>query len=83
PSIYLMGEHAKGETLSVAFAGPGQHQDAGAKMIHMAPYTQSSIVSKSIARGGGRSGYRGEVRVDAGAHHSANTVRCDALLVDT
>ncbi len=78
-----MGEHAKGETLSVAFAGPGQHQDAGAKMIHMAPYTQSSIVSKSIARGGGRAGYRGEVRVDAAAHHSANTVRCDALLVDT
>ena len=83
PSIYLMGEHAKGETLSVAFAGPGQHQDAGAKMIHMAPHTQSSIISKSIARGGGRAGYRGEVRVDANAHHSANTVRCDALLVDT
>jgi Fe-S cluster assembly protein SufB len=52
-------------------------------MIHMAPYTTSSIVSKSIARGGGRSGYRGEVRVEANAHHSANTVRCDALLVDT
>ena len=83
PSVYLVGEHARGETLSVAFAGPGQHQDAGAKMIHMAPYTQSSIVSKSIARGGGRSGYRGEVRIAAGAHHSANTVRCDALLVDT
>ncbi len=82
PSIFLVGEHAKGETLSVAFAGPGQHQDAGAKMIHMAPYTQSSIVSKSIARGGGRAGYRGEVRVEANAHHSANTVRCDALLVD-
>ena len=56
PSIFLVGERAKGETLSVAFAGPGQHQDAGAKMIHMAPYTQSSIVSKSIARGGGRAG---------------------------
>ena len=83
PSIYLVGEHAKGETLSVAFAGPGQHQDAGAKMVHMAPYTTSSIVSKSIARGGGRAGYRGEIRVDANAHHSANTVRCDALLVDT
>src|SRR5690554_2062689 len=83
PSIFLVGEHAKGETLSVAFAGPGQHQDAGAKMVYMAPYTQSSIVSKSIARGGGRAGYRGEVRVDANAHHSANTVRCDALLVDT
>src|SRR5512135_2896755 len=83
PSIFLVGEHAKGETLSVAFAGPGQHQDAGAKMIHMAPYTTSSIVSKSIARGGGRAGYRGEVRVAENAHHSANTVRCDALLVDT
>ena len=83
PSIYLVGEHAKGETLSVAFAGPGQHQDAGAKMIHMAPHTQSSIVSKSIARGGGRSAYRGEVRVEPTAHHSANTVRCDALLIDT
>ncbi|MEX2509350.1 MAG: Fe-S cluster assembly protein SufB [Homoserinimonas sp.] len=83
PSIYLVGEHAKGETLSVAFAGPGQHQDAGAKMVHMAPYTQSSILSKSIARGGGRSGYRGEVRIAAGAHHSANSVVCDALLVDT
>src|ERR1700744_853075 len=83
PSIYLMGEHAKGETLSVAFAGPGQHQDAGAKMIHMSPYTPSSLVSKSIARGGGRAGYRGEVRVGEKAHHAANTVRCDALLVDT
>ncbi|MFC4225244.1 Fe-S cluster assembly protein SufB [Lysinibacter cavernae] len=83
PSIFLVGEHAKGETLSVAFAGPGQHQDTGAKMIHMAPYTQSSILAKSIARGGGRSGYRGEVRVDANAHHSANSVVCDALLVDT
>ena len=83
PSVFLAGEHARGETLSVAFAGPGQHQDAGAKMIHMAPHTTSSIVSKSIARGGGRAGYRGEVRVDDAAHHSANTVRCDALLVDT
>lgn len=83
PSIYLTGEHAKGETLSVAFAGPGQHQDAGAKMIHMAPYSKSSILSKSIARGGGRTGYRGEVRVDANAHHAANSVVCDALLVDT
>lgn len=82
PSIYLTGEHAKGETLSVAFAGPGQHQDAGAKMIHQAPNTQSSIVSKSIARGGGRSGYRGEVRIDENAHNSANSVICDALLVD-
>jgi len=83
PSVFLVGEGAKGETLSVAFAGPGQHQDAGAKMVHMAPNTTSSIVSKSIARGGGRAGYRGEVRIDEKAHHSANTVRCDALLVDT
>lgn len=83
PSVFLVGEGAKGETLSVAFAGPGQHQDAGAKMIHMAPNTTSSIVSKSIARGGGRAGYRGEVRVDENASKSANTVRCDALLVDT
>ena len=83
PSVILAGERARGETLSVAFAGEGQHQDAGAKMIHLAPYTTSSIVSKSIARGGGRTSYRGEIRVNPGAHHSANTVRCDALLVDT
>jgi Fe-S cluster assembly protein SufB len=83
PSVFLVGEGAKGETLSIAFAGPGQHQDAGAKMIHMAPNTQSSIVSKSVARGGGRAGYRGEIRMDANAYGSANTVRCDALLVDT
>ncbi|MBT1034993.1 Fe-S cluster assembly protein SufB [Canibacter sp. lx-45] len=82
PAIYLTGAYAKGETLSVAFAGPGQHQDAGAKMIHMAPHTQSSIVSKSIARGGGRAGYRGEVKIAENAHHSANSVICDALLVD-
>ncbi|WP_087003179.1 Fe-S cluster assembly protein SufB [Gulosibacter sp. 10] len=82
PSIFLTGEHAKGETLSVAFAGPGQHQDAGAKMIHLAPHTQSSITAKSIARGGGRAGYRGEVRVDEKAHNSANSVVCDALLID-
>ena len=83
PAIYLMGEHAKGETLSIAFAGEGQHQDAGAKMVHAAPYTSSSIISKSVARGGGRTSYRGLVQVLEGAHHSASTVRCDALLVDT
>jgi Fe-S cluster assembly protein SufB len=83
PAVILAGEHARGETLSVAFAGEGQHQDAGAKMIHLAPYTSSSIISKSIARGGGRTSYRGEIKVMPGAHHSANTVRCDALLVDT
>ncbi len=82
PAIYLMGEHAKGETLSIAFSGEGQHQDAGAKMVHAAPYTSSSIISKSVARGGGRSSYRGLVQINDGAHHSASTVRCDALLVD-
>jgi Fe-S cluster assembly protein SufB len=83
PAIYLLGEHSKGETLSIAFAGEGQHQDAGAKMVHAAPHTSSSIISKSVARGGGRTSYRGLVQVDDGAHHSASTVRCDALLVDT
>src|SRR3954469_22672360 len=83
PAVYLMGEHAKGETLSVAMAGEGQHQDAGAKMVHAAPYTSSTIVSKSIARGGGRTSYRGLVQVMEGSHHSASTVKCDALLVDT
>jgi Fe-S cluster assembly protein SufB len=82
PSVFLMGEHAKGEVLSIAFAGEGQHQDAGAKMVHLAPNTSSTIVSKSVARGGGRTSYRGLVRVNKGAHHSASTVKCDALLVD-
>src|SRR3954462_2739142 len=83
PAVFLMGEHAKGETLSIAFAGEGQHQDAGAKMVHAAPHTSSSIVSKSVARGGGRTSYRGLVQVLEGSHHSRSTVRCDALLVDT
>ncbi|HLX32401.1 MAG TPA: Fe-S cluster assembly protein SufB, partial [Gaiellaceae bacterium] len=83
PAVYLMGEHAKGETLSVAFAGPGQHQDAGAKMVHCAPNTSSTIVSKSVARGGGRTSYRGLINVQEGATHSKSTVKCDALLVDT
>ncbi|NYI68518.1 Fe-S cluster assembly protein SufB [Spelaeicoccus albus] len=82
PAVYLTGEHARGETLSAAFAGPGQHQDTGAKMVHTAPHTSSSIVSKSVARGGGRASYRGLVQVQPGAHNSQNTVLCDALLVD-
>ena len=82
PAVWLMGEHARGETLSIAFAGPGQHQDAGSKMVHAAPHTSSNIVSKSVARGGGRSSYRGLVQVQPGAHHSASSVQCDALLVD-
>jgi Fe-S cluster assembly protein SufB len=82
PAVYLMGEHARGETLSIAFAGEGQHQDAGAKMVHAAPHTSSSIISKSVARGGGRTSYRGLIQVNDGAHHSASVVKCDALLVD-
>ncbi|HYS31428.1 MAG TPA: Fe-S cluster assembly protein SufB [Streptosporangiaceae bacterium] len=82
PAVYLMGEHARGETLSVAFAGQGQHQDAGAKMVHMAPNTSSTIISKSVARAGGRTSYRGLVQVTDGAEHSKSTVKCDALLVD-
>ncbi|WP_226336856.1 Fe-S cluster assembly protein SufB [Arthrobacter sp. UM1] len=83
PAVYLTGEHAKGETLSIAFAGEGQHQDTGSKMVHLAPNTSSSIVSKSVARGGGRAAYRGLVQVREGAKNSKNSVVCDALLVDT
>src|ERR1700712_4125260 len=82
PAVYLMGPHASGETLSIAFAGEGQHQDAGSKMVHAAPYTSSTIVSKSVARGGGRTSYRGLVQIQEGASHSKATVKCDALLVD-
>ncbi|MEV6863141.1 Fe-S cluster assembly protein SufB [Streptosporangium subroseum] len=82
PAVYLMGEYAKGETLSVAFAGEGQHQDAGSKMVHLAPHTSSSVISKSVARGGGRTSYRGLVQIEEGAYGSASTVKCDALLVD-
>jgi len=82
PSVYLVGPKASGEVLSVAYAGPGQHQDAGAKMIHAAPETSSTIVSKSISKDGGVSTYRGLVRVDEGAKHSKSFVRCDALILD-
>ncbi len=82
PAVWMTGEHAKGEVLSVAFAGEGQHQDAGAKMLHLAPNTSSNIVSKSVARGGGRTSYRGLVQVNKGAHGSRSSVKCDALLVD-
>ena len=82
PAVWLMGPHAKGETLSIAFAGEGQHQDTGSKMVHAAPYTSSTIVSKSVSRSGGRSAYRGLVEVQPGAVHSASSVKCDALLVD-
>jgi Fe-S cluster assembly protein SufB len=82
PAVFLLGEHAKGETLSIAFAGEGQHQDAGSKMVHAAPNTSSSIVSKSVARGGGRTSYRGLVQINEGAYGSKSSVVCDALLVD-
>ncbi|PWU23476.1 Fe-S cluster assembly protein SufB [Candidatus Cerribacteria bacterium 'Amazon FNV 2010 28 9'] len=82
PSFLLAGKGAKGETLSMAMAGKGQHQDTGSKAIHLAPYTSSTIVSKSISKDGGRTSYRGMVTVDPRAHHSKNTVICDALLLD-
>ncbi len=82
PAVWMTGEHAKGETLSIAFAGEGQHQDAGAKMVHAAPNTSSNIISKSVARGGGRTSYRGLVQILEGSHGSKSTVKCDALLVD-
>ena len=83
PAVWMMGPHAKGEVLSVAFAGEGQFQDTGAKMKHLAPYTSSNVVSKSVARGGGRAAYRGLIEVHPNAHHSYSNVECDALLVDS
>ena len=82
PSVYLMGEGAHGEILSLAFAGDGQHQDAGGKVVHVAPNTTSAIISKSVSRGAGRSSYRGLLKVHGGATNSSSTVRCDALLLD-
>jgi Fe-S cluster assembly protein SufB len=82
PSVYLMGPKASGEVLSVAYAGAGQHQDAGAKMFHVAPETTSTIVSKSISKDGGITTYRGKVQVDPGATGAKSFVRCDALLLD-
>jgi Fe-S cluster assembly protein SufB len=82
PSVYLMGPKASGEVLSVAYAGPGQHQDAGAKMVHAAPETTSKIVSKSISKDGGITTYRGLVRVEDGAYGCKSHVQCDALILD-
>ena len=82
PGVYLMGERAYGETLSIAFAGKGQHQDTGAKMVHLAPNTTSKITSKSVSRLDGRSTYRGLLNVAKGATGVKSTVRCDALLLD-
>ena len=82
PSVYLVGPKATGEVLSVAYAGPGQHQDAGAKMVHAAPETTSKIVSKSISKDGGITTYRGLVRVEDGAYGCKSHVQCDALILD-
>ena len=82
PGVYLMGERAYGETLSIAFAGKGQHQDTGAKMVHLAPNTTSKVTSKSVSRLDGRSTYRGLLNVAKGATNVKSTVRCDALLLD-
>ena len=82
PAVWLMEPGAHGEVLSIAFAGKGQHQDTGAKMVHAAPNTTSTIVSKSISKDGGRAGYRGLVRVEPGAEDSRSFVRCDALILD-
>jgi Fe-S cluster assembly protein SufB len=82
PSVWLMGPKASGEVLSVAYSGAGQHQDAGAKMVHVAPETTSTIVSKSISKDGGISTYRGLVKVEEGARRAKSFVRCDALILD-
>lgn len=82
PSVYLVGRKAHGEILSIAYAGAGQHQDAGGKVVHVAPETTSQIISKSISRGGGRTSYRGLVQVYPGALKSKSKVVCDALLLD-
>jgi Fe-S cluster assembly scaffold protein SufB len=82
PAVWLMGQHARGEVLSVAFASDGQHQDAGGKVVHIAPNTSSQIVSKSISKGSGRSTYRGLLKVQKGATNVKSNVRCDALLLD-
>ncbi len=82
PSVFLTGKGAKGEVLSLAFAGKGQHQDAGGKAFHLAPYTTSTITSKSVSMGGGRASYRGMIKILNGAKGSKSFVRCDALLLD-
>ncbi len=82
PAVYMLEPGARGEILSIAFASRGQHQDAGAKVVHCAPHTSSRIVSKSISKNGGRSSYRGLVRVQRGAHHAKSNVVCDALILD-
>jgi Fe-S cluster assembly protein SufB len=82
PAVYLMEPGARGEILSIAFASAGQHQDAGAKIVHAAPHTSGRIVSKSISKNGGRASYRGLVKVEPGAKKSRSSVVCDALILD-
>ncbi|MEK7577480.1 MAG: Fe-S cluster assembly protein SufB [Patescibacteria group bacterium] len=82
PSVYLMGRKARGEVLSIAYAGAGQHQDAGGKAIHVAPETTSQIISKSVSKDGGRTSYRGLVEIHKGAKGAKSKVVCDALLLD-
>lgn len=82
PAVLLMEPGARGDVLSVAFANDGMHQDAGAKITHLAPHTTSQILSKSVSKGTGRASYRGLVRINPGAHHTKSSVRCDALLLD-
>jgi len=82
PAVLLMEPGARGDVLSVAFANDGMHQDAGAKVTHLAPHTTSQILSKSVSKGTGRASYRGLVRINPDAHHTKSSVRCDALLLD-
>ncbi len=82
PAVWMVGKGARGEVLSIAFASEGMHQDAGAKMVHVASDTSSTIVSKSVSKGGGRTSYRGLVRVEPGAKRVKASVVCDALLLD-
>ena len=82
PSCILAGPYAKGNTISIAVASKGQFQDTGAKMIHLAPYTESNIISKSIAVNGGTANYRGTVNITNKAHHSKSIIKCDTIIVD-
>ncbi len=82
PSVYMLGPNARGQILSMAFAGPGQHLDTGGKLVHAAPNTSSQLISKSISKGGGRASYRGLLKVAKGAHGAKANVVCDALLLD-
>src|SRR5258707_3070567 len=83
PAVYMMEPGARGEILSIAFSSAGQHQDAGAKLVHCAPNTSGRIISKSISKNGGRSSYRGLVKIESGARKSKSSVVCDALILDS